>query len=68
MKLVPLAIIVVLVFASGTQAKIETVQGPTFNLTAKDGYISTPDGGSYYMYGYALNNDTMQYLPRLWGT
>jgi hypothetical protein len=26
--------------------------GPTFNLTATDGYIYTPDGNSIYMWGY----------------
>ena len=26
--------------------------GPTFNLTAKDGYVLTPDGNSIYMWGY----------------
>jgi FtsP/CotA-like multicopper oxidase with cupredoxin domain len=50
-----------LMSAGRSQAKIETVKGPTFNLTAKDGYITTPDGGSYYMYGYALGGGTMQY-------
>lgn len=43
------------------QAKIETVKGPAFNLTAGDGHITTPDGGSYLMWGYALNGGTMQY-------
>ena len=61
MKLTSFAVILTLMFAGQSHAKIETVQGPTFNLTAKDGYISTPDGGSYYMYGYSLNGVTMQY-------
>ncbi|MHC4388647.1 MAG: multicopper oxidase domain-containing protein [Planctomycetota bacterium] len=61
MRLTSFAIALVLTFAGSAHGKIETVRGPTFNLTAKDGYISTPDGGSYYMYGYALNDGTMQY-------
>ncbi|MFZ5998474.1 MAG: multicopper oxidase domain-containing protein [Nitrospirota bacterium] len=42
-------------------AAIQGVTGTTFNLTAKADYISTPDGNSIYMWGYALNNGTMQY-------
>ncbi|MBA7661076.1 hypothetical protein ES703_69088 [subsurface metagenome] len=61
MKLTSFAMVLAWTFTGPGQAKIETVKGPTFNLTAKDGYITTPDGGSYYMYGYALNNGTMQY-------
>lgn len=47
--------------ASGADAAIDGVTGTTFNFTAKDGYISVADGGSIYMWGYALNNGTMQY-------
>ncbi len=56
-----LTIISTLMFASQSQAKIESVKGPTFNLTAKNGYITTPDGGAYLMWGYALDGGTMQY-------
>lgn len=34
---------------------------PTFNLSAKTGHISTPDGGSYLMWGYAEDPNAMQY-------
>ncbi|MHC4616858.1 MAG: multicopper oxidase domain-containing protein [Planctomycetota bacterium] len=60
-RLTALAILITLIFAGSGRAKIETVKGPTFNLTARDGYITTPDGGAYYMYGYALNDGVMQY-------
>ncbi|MBW1710817.1 MAG: multicopper oxidase domain-containing protein [Deltaproteobacteria bacterium] len=43
------------------QAVIDGVSGTTFNLTARDGFISTPDGGSVYAWGYALNGGVMQY-------
>jgi len=43
------------------QAVIDGVTGTTFNLTARDGFISTPDGGSIYTWGYALNGGVMQY-------
>jgi FtsP/CotA-like multicopper oxidase with cupredoxin domain len=42
-------------------AKIDGVTGTTFNLSAKEGYIYTPEGGSYLMWGYALNPNEMQY-------
>jgi len=61
LKPIPFLLIFTLTFAGRSNAEIVTVKGPTFNLTAKDGYITTPDGGAYYMYGYALNNGTMQY-------
>ncbi|MFI4912159.1 MAG: multicopper oxidase domain-containing protein [Sedimentisphaeraceae bacterium JB056] len=57
----PGLILIILIMATFANAKIMTVTGTTFNLTAKDGYIQTPDGGSYYMFGYALNGGTMQY-------
>jgi FtsP/CotA-like multicopper oxidase with cupredoxin domain len=43
------------------QAAIQGVTGTSFAFTAKAGYISTPDGNSILMWGYALNNGTMQY-------
>jgi manganese oxidase len=42
-------------------AKIDGITGPVFNLTAKEGWISTPDGGSIYTWGYANGNGQMQY-------
>ena len=44
-------------------AKIEGITGPNFHLSAKPGFISTPDGGSIYMWGYADQNGggVMQY-------
>lgn len=36
--------------------------GPTFNLTARDGYIDLPTGDIVYMWGYGLSaNTNMQY-------
>lgn len=42
-------------------AAIDGVVGNSFSLTAKEGYISTPDGNSIYMWGYAINGGMMQY-------
>ena len=36
--------------------------GQTFDLTARDGYVSTPDGNSIYMWSYALSTGKFQ-LP-----
>lgn len=48
-------------FSSVSEAVIDGTTGTTFNLTAKQGYISTPDGGSILAWGYALNGGPMQY-------
>jgi FtsP/CotA-like multicopper oxidase with cupredoxin domain len=42
-------------------AAIAGITGPTFNLTAKAGYISTADGNSVLTWGYANGAGTMQY-------
>jgi len=44
-----------------TQAEILGIQGSNFQLTAKDGHISTPDNNSIYMWGYAQGDGAMQY-------
>jgi len=50
-----------LVLAFTSQANIIGEEGPAFNLTASEGYISVADGGSIYSWGYSTNG-TMQ-LP-----
>jgi FtsP/CotA-like multicopper oxidase with cupredoxin domain len=42
-------------------AAITGVTGTQFNLVARDGYVSTPDGGSVYSWGYGLGTGVMQY-------
>jgi FtsP/CotA-like multicopper oxidase with cupredoxin domain len=42
-------------------AAIPGVTGATFNLTAKADHISTSDGGSFLMWGYANGTGQMQY-------
>lgn len=42
-------------------AMVDGVMGTTFNLTAKTGHISTPDGGSYLIWGYANGAGLAQY-------
>jgi len=36
--------------------------GPSFNLKATDGYITMPDGESIYMWSYAKNPGSFQYV------
>ena len=53
---------VILLFGTyQSQAALQGIAGSSFNLTAKTGYINTPDGNSIFMWGYALNNGVMQY-------
>lgn len=58
-----IVVVAVVLFLSATQARavINGITGSTFTLTAKDGYISTPDGNSVYMWGYANGGGLMQY-------
>lgn len=48
-------------FSSVSEAVIDGVTGTTFNLAARQGYISTPDGNSILTWGYALDGGLMQY-------
>lgn len=50
-----------LVVAAGAQAGIQGVVGQEFTLTAKSGYLSTPDGNSIFFWGYANGDGTAQY-------
>jgi FtsP/CotA-like multicopper oxidase with cupredoxin domain len=56
-----LSAVVLLVAVFPAHAAIDGVTGTTFNLTAKAGYISTGEGGSYLMWGYANGAGTMQF-------
>lgn len=42
-------------------AMIDGITGTTFNLTTTTGHISTPDGGSYLVWGYANGAGKAQY-------
>ncbi|MBN1817902.1 MAG: multicopper oxidase domain-containing protein [Sedimentisphaerales bacterium] len=62
-----LAALIACILANAAQAMIMTIRpaatpgGLEFNLSAKQGYILTPDGGAYYMWGYANGDGLMQY-------
>jgi FtsP/CotA-like multicopper oxidase with cupredoxin domain len=53
--LIAIAVMVttLLLAGSAAQAAIITVPGPNFSLTASAGYVSVPDGGSIYSWGYS---------------
>jgi FtsP/CotA-like multicopper oxidase with cupredoxin domain len=42
-----------LLFPAAARAAIDGITGPTFSLTASAGYVSVPDGGSIYAWGYS---------------
>ena len=56
-----LAIIWLMVFSGSVFAQIYGVTGTSFNLKTKTAHISTPDGDSILVWGYALNDEPMQY-------
>lgn len=47
--------------AGKAEAVIHGVNGPVFNLTAKEGRVVTGDGNSIYSWGYANGDGLMQY-------
>lgn len=47
--------------STGAMAAIDGINGPNFTFTAKTGIVSTPDGDSIHMWGYADNAGLMQY-------
>ena len=47
--------------ATATARDIPGITGTTFNLVAKVGYISSPDGNTIYTWGYANGTGNMQY-------
>ena len=64
---VPIVLAAALLLLGPTRAgaMIDGIEGPDFELTAKTGYVSIPDGGSVYSWGFADTSaggyDLMQY-------
>ena len=56
-----LALLCLVPVLSKAEGVIPGVAGTTFNLTARDGYITTGDFDSVYTWGYALDSGAMQY-------
>lgn len=53
---VVIAVISMLTAVYSANAMINGVTGTTFNLAAKTGHINTPDGGSWFMWGFCVDN------------
>jgi hypothetical protein len=61
-KLITLSVALAACFnLSDVHAMVHGITGTTFNLSAKSGNITAPDGGSIYMWGYAEDPNLMQY-------
>jgi FtsP/CotA-like multicopper oxidase with cupredoxin domain len=52
-----------LLSAAAAHAAVPGITGPTFNLTAQDGYISQPDGQAVYSWGYGCAVAPAGYAP-----
>jgi len=55
------AVLVACMSLPKARAAVHGVTGTTFNLSAKSGSISMPDGGGFFMWGYAEDPNQMQY-------
>ena len=53
--------LLLLLCCAPVHAVVDGIEGTTFNLVAKQDFISTPDGDSLLMWGYAPDGGTMQY-------
>jgi FtsP/CotA-like multicopper oxidase with cupredoxin domain len=53
--------VLLLALAMPARAVVDGVSATTFNLTAKADYISSGDGNTHFMWGYANAAGTMQY-------
>src|SRR5215469_139010 len=57
------AVAVVFLLSATGFAAAPGITGPTFNLTARQAYISQPDGESGYSWGYGCNGAPAGYAP-----
>jgi FtsP/CotA-like multicopper oxidase with cupredoxin domain len=58
-----LTIAAVLFGAPAANAAAPGIKGPNFDLTAKDAYITQPDGRAIYSWGYGCNGSGASFLP-----
>lgn len=61
-RLFPVTLLAMLLLPDLAAAPIEGISGPNFDLTAREGTITSAPGDSVYMWGYANGTGTMQ-LP-----
>ena len=55
------SVLLIVMTSSASYAVVNGVAGTTFTLTAKSALITTPDGDSVLMWGYALDGGAMSY-------
>jgi FtsP/CotA-like multicopper oxidase with cupredoxin domain len=65
--LAPMAVLALLLAWSVAQAATPGITGPTFNLTAKDAYITQPDGQMIYSWGYGCSVAPSGFAPTMLG-
>src|SRR5215472_10388135 len=56
-------IVFVLSLTATAHAAVPGITGPTFNLTAQDGYLNQPDGEAIYSWGYGCSGTPAGFLP-----
>jgi FtsP/CotA-like multicopper oxidase with cupredoxin domain len=56
-------VLALLMISSAAHASTPGISGPTFNLIAKDAYLSQPDGQTIYSWGYGCNGAPAGFLP-----
>jgi manganese oxidase len=61
LRLAVTAALFLILSAALAAAAIDGISGPTFQLSASTGHVSTPDGGSYLVWGYANEGGLAQY-------
>ena len=55
--------VLVMLFAATVYASVPGITGTTFNLTARDAFISQPDGASVYSWGYGCSSAPSGFNP-----
>ncbi len=55
--------VLVMLFAATVYASAPGITGTTFNLTARDAFISQPDGASVYSWGYGCSSAPSGFNP-----
>src|SRR5437660_453334 len=55
--------VLVMLFAATVYASAPGITGTTFNLTARDAFISQPDGASVYSWGYGCSSAPSGFAP-----
>jgi FtsP/CotA-like multicopper oxidase with cupredoxin domain len=58
-----LATAATLLLTAAANAAVPGITGPTFNLTAKESFISQPDGTMVYSWGYGCNGAPSGFAP-----